>query len=253
MEEEITYSTVVFQNGKTRPRDQPVNKEDMTVYSEVKTKGKVPASADTIMVRMREQRSNLTDLRAENEEMEKRNGILMNETEQLSGERARLNWTLGVILTFNNFPVKAFCPEKKCQPCQKGWILYRQKCYLFTPRLPGSDWRTWEGSREFCRDTAADLVVVDDLQEMEFISNHTKFYYDKFHGFWIGLQEINKNWVWTDGRNDTLGYWLRKPLGEGGSFALMIPGKNLTESWNKAGNEFKNRFICEAEVLVRSS
>ncbi|XP_061574518.1 uncharacterized protein LOC133441140 isoform X3 [Cololabis saira] len=143
MEEEITYSTVVFQNGKTRPRDQPVNKEDMTVYSEVKTKGKVPASADTkeepaarswpllaglgilsvllvasivvlayIMVRMREQRSNLTDLRAENEEMEKRNGILMNETEQLSGERARLNWTLGVILTFNNFPVKAFCPEK---------------------------------------------------------------------------------------------------------------------------------------------
>lgn len=41
-----------------------------------------------------------------------------------------------------------------------------------------------------------------DLQE--FINNHTKYYYDKYHGYWIGLNETNKNWLWVDGRNDTL-------------------------------------------------
>lgn len=42
-----------------------------------------------------------------------------------------------------------------------------------------------------------------DLQE--FISNHTEYYLDKYHGFWIGLSQTDdKNWVWIDGQNDTL-------------------------------------------------
>lgn len=42
-----------------------------------------------------------------------------------------------------------------------------------------------------------------DLQE--FISNHIKYYYDNYHGYWVGLHETGgKNWIWVDGRNDTL-------------------------------------------------
>lgn len=38
----------------------------------------------------------------------------------------------------------------------------------------------------------------------EFISNQTKFYYDKFHGYWIELYQRNSEWVWIDGHKDTL-------------------------------------------------
>lgn len=51
---------------------------------------------------------------------------------------------------------------------------------------------------------ASDDLSLYDLQE--FISNHTKYYYDRFHGYWLGLDKTNnKDWVWIDGRNDTLG------------------------------------------------
>lgn len=44
------------------------------------------------------------------------------------------------------------------------------------------------------------------FDSQEFISNHTKFYYDKAHGYWMGLQQNREEqWVWLDGRNDTLG------------------------------------------------
>ena len=39
--------------------------------------------------------------------------ILENETEVLTRDRDDLNRTLGVIMTFQNFPVSKFCPDKR--------------------------------------------------------------------------------------------------------------------------------------------
>ena len=38
--------------------------------------------------------------------------ILENQTKHLNRQKDDLNWTLGVILTFENFPVMDFCPDK---------------------------------------------------------------------------------------------------------------------------------------------
>ncbi|XP_038566652.1 natural killer cells antigen CD94 isoform X7 [Micropterus salmoides] len=271
MEEEINYSTVLFKNGGPAPKEK---KEDLAIYSEVKHKGpantvpekkedlaidsevkpKGPAAPVPVSVVMTEQKANLMALTAANQQLLTERNILGREAEELSKVTDNLNWTLRVILKFSNFPVNEYCPEKKCQPCKNNWIMFQGKCYLFYNE--DAPWKTWGQSRTYCQQTAAaaaDLVVVDSLQEQEFINNHTKYYYDKYHGYWIGLNETNKNWLWVDGRNDTLRYWIKEDLGTLGPCALMIPWKNATDSWDPADCEMNNKFICESEVLIKSN
>ncbi|XP_040899675.1 uncharacterized protein LOC121185526 [Toxotes jaculatrix] len=285
MEEELNYATVVFKDGGGPPKEK---NEDSTVYSAVKSKGLATteptdgkaaacsqhfhllpvclgllsallvASISAIIyisVAMNEQkadfRANLRNLTTENQQLIMERSILENNTEEISRARDDLNWTLSFIMKFNTFPVNEYCPTKKCQPCQKGWILFQEKCYLFYNNNP---WKTWQESQKYCKDTAADLVVIDSLQEQEFLSNHTEYYYDKYHGYWLGLhQSADENWLWTDGRNDTLGYWMRETLGDIGKCALMIPRLHSTSNWDPADCKMRNKFICEREVLIRSN
>uniref|UniRef100_A0A096M8D1 C-type lectin domain-containing protein n=1 Tax=Poecilia formosa TaxID=48698 RepID=A0A096M8D1_POEFO len=181
-------------------------------------------------------------------EMKMKMEILENRAEILLRDRNDLNWMLGVILTFDLFPVRDFCRENKCRPCQEGWVEFQKKCYLFIDEQP---WKTWKQSDEHCKSKSADLVTIDHLQEQEFLSKQIKSYYDEYHGFWLGLREINNRWVWTDGRNDTLGFWMGSVYGPSGPFALLIPGKTPTNSWDTSDNGFLNKFICEQEALVK--
>ncbi|XP_031169069.1 C-type lectin domain family 4 member G-like isoform X3 [Sander lucioperca] len=246
MEEEITYSTLSFKNGGTAPKEE---KQDSTIYSKVKSKR--AATSVPISVVINQQKANLSNLTAENQQLITNRSILERETKELRRVTDNLNWTLQVILTFNTFPVNDYCPNKKCQPCQTDWLLFQEKCYLFYNK--GSPWKTWQDSRTYCKNTAADLVVIDSLHEQEFISNHTEFYFDTFHGYWLGLYEKYQNWVWVDGRNDTLRYWLKEQIGSNGPCALLIPGRNSTASWDPAGCVMQNKFICERDVLTRSN
>ncbi|KAF1388324.1 hypothetical protein PFLUV_G00089020 [Perca fluviatilis] len=280
MEEEINYSTLSFKTGGTAPKEE---KQDSTIYSEVKPKQaatSVPTDGEAaarshfcvlavclgilcvlllaaisaiiyISVVINQQKANLSYLTAENQQLITNRSILERETEELRSVTDNLNWTLQVILTFNTFPVNDFCPNKRCQPCQTGWHLFQEKCYLFYNEE--SPWKTWQDSQTYCINTTADLVVVDSLHEQEFISNHTEFYYDQVHGYWLGLHENKDNWVWVDGRNDTLRYWLKDQIGDRGPCALLIPGRNSTASWDPADCIMQNKFICERDVLIRSN
>ncbi|XP_059195844.1 killer cell lectin-like receptor subfamily F member 1 [Centropristis striata] len=286
MEEEIHYATVVFRNSGDAPK---VKKEEPPIHFEAKPKGSstpvqtsscqadgeaaarchfrvlvacsgvlcvlLVASISAIVyisVVLKEQRANHSELTAENQQLIVERNMLEREAKELSRVTENLNWTLGVILKFNTFPVNDYCPDKKCQPCQEGWIQFQEKCYLFyNEKAP---WKTWQESRTYCQKTTADLVVIDSLHEQEFISNHTEYYYDNFHGFWLGLLETKDNiWVWVDGRNDTLGYWMMKEQGTPGPCALMIPGRDLTASWDPANCVMRNKFICEIDALIKSN
>uniref|UniRef100_A0A3Q2R0Y1 Dromaiocalcin-1-like n=1 Tax=Fundulus heteroclitus TaxID=8078 RepID=A0A3Q2R0Y1_FUNHE len=171
--------------------------------------------------------------------------ICGNQTEVLP--RDDLAWMLEVILKFDNFPVSEYFVGKKCHPCQKGWIEFHTKCYLF---LEGLIYKTWEQSQQYCKNKAADLVTVDNLQEQEFLSNHSTYYYDDHHGYWLGLRKVNNIWQWPDGRNDTLGYWMDQPFGGSGPYVLLMPGRPPTKSWDTSDAAFHNRLICEQEALI---
>lgn len=90
----------------------------------------------TVSSVMSEQKTNLSDLIAENELLITEKSILERETEELRRVTDNLNWTLGVILGFNNFPVNEFCPEKskcvslnpQCKPTVSRHICFEEIC-----------------------------------------------------------------------------------------------------------------------------
>ncbi|XP_014835342.1 PREDICTED: C-type lectin domain family 4 member M-like, partial [Poecilia mexicana] len=168
-------------------------------------------------------------------------------TEEATREAEELKLTLGFIQKFDIFPINDFCPAKRCKPCLHDWILFQKKCYLFYDEP--APWKTWEQSRRFCQDRRADLVVINDLEEQEFVSKHVKSYFDIQWGYWLGLQQTNNTWTWVDGRVDTLGFWMKEELKTPGPKARLMPGRNPSESWNKADSFFQNKFICEHEAF----
>ncbi|KAF6729440.1 CD209 antigen-like protein A [Oryzias melastigma] len=170
------------------------------------------------------------------------------QTEELSRERDDLSWMLEVILSFDNFPVKEICPDKKCPPCWKNWVQFQRKCYFFSSAEVL--WKTWQESRQFCQNVSADLVVIDNPQEQEFISDHVQPYYDKYHGYWTGLEKKGNEWVWIDGQMNTLELQAGEQFPFGGRRGLLVPGKNVQQNLIKADALFKNKFICETGALM---
>ncbi|XP_038621358.1 C-type lectin domain family 2 member L-like [Tachyglossus aculeatus] len=77
-------------------------------------------------------------------------------------------------------PSPAFCPD--------GWTPFRQSCYFFY-----ADGRTWDVSTGLCYVNGSFLVVLEDLQELEFIRKHTK------GELWIGLRRRREDLYWVNG------------------------------------------------------
>ncbi|KAM4568399.1 collectin-12-like isoform 1-T1 [Fundulus diaphanus] len=155
------------------------------------------------------------------------NIMLENVTKETIRRNDELNRMREVILAFENFPVKDFCPEKKCQPCQKDWIPFQGKCYLFWSYCYLSMY-----AQLFCRGEAADLVFVDNLQELKFLKNHTHWCFNnpsQYPNYW--RCEVQKSF----------GYWA-----EGG---LLTPEGNIIENWSSKGYSNLNGFICESEEM----
>uniref|UniRef100_A0A3B3BP85 C-type lectin domain-containing protein n=1 Tax=Oryzias melastigma TaxID=30732 RepID=A0A3B3BP85_ORYME len=81
-----------------------------------------------------------------------------------------------------------------CQMCPKDWIQFNESCYFFYNS--NSPWKTWYESRQFCQSKNSDLVVISSQEEQTFIKSTIEFYFDTWHGYWIGLRRINNNWIW---------------------------------------------------------
>ncbi|XP_019960520.2 CD209 antigen-like protein C isoform X2 [Paralichthys olivaceus] len=182
-------------------------------------------------------------LRQERDDMRRR-------AEELSRERDRLNWTIGVILQHRTFPVKTHCPGGVCRTCLDGWIPFQSSCYWFYESNRSINWESWQDSRDQCRDVEADLVVIESSREQEFINNHTKAYDDEKHGYWIGLSKMNDvgTWMWVDGSNVTLKYWTAEP-GYKVSCALSLPRADPQANWKRSSCYMWNRWICETRAL----
>lgn len=54
--------------------------------------------------------------------------------------------------------------EASCRHCLPGWYLYNTSCYFYS-KSESLDQRTWQDSREHCRQHGATLIVIDDASE----------------------------------------------------------------------------------------
>ncbi|XP_033959035.1 C-type lectin domain family 4 member C-like [Pseudochaenichthys georgianus] len=288
MEEELNYVTVTF---KTKGNSAHEKSNDMeAIYDEVNTLEKNVLDADPatpekeneaqrytplhlvaaalgilcfilvsafIAVRihfntvMSEQHREGNNLMAENLQLGTEITDLKRQREELTRERDQLNWTLGVIMEYQDLPVKTLCPQKVCKPCLDGWVPFQSNCYLFKADTYYSNWKTWQDSRSDCQRMRADLVVIESLEEQEFINNHTEDYHnDDNHGYWIGLSKTGK-WTWLDGRNLTVTFWKPQDGCNRGNCVLSQQRADPPANWCGKSCSIKNRWICETRALIK--
>ncbi|XP_018595244.1 C-type lectin domain family 6 member A-like [Scleropages formosus] len=181
---------------------------------------------------------------------------LERENKSLKTIRGSLNRTLEAIFRFSNLPVNMFCPvtksgakERRCSVCQVGWKPYNSSCYYVYLSSP---WNTWSGSRQECIKMGADLVTIDSEDEQRFISELATNYYDKWHGYWIGLRRSSNGWFWVNGDPLTTGFWISDPTDKHASQCVLTNTVNGTlYSWRDENNcHFHNRWICESKALI---
>ncbi|XP_023187127.1 C-type lectin domain family 4 member M-like [Xiphophorus maculatus] len=171
--------------------------------------------------------------------------VLTDEAENRCKNRDALKNFYDALMKFDNFPVHDLCPvwlRPKCHHCTKHEKSYKGHCYYIYPYDIG--YANWDRSRQLCKIEGGDLVVIDDLEEQEFINNHTKQYDSDNHGYWIGLRHFRRNWSWVDGRRNFLEFWI-KGIPHSSGAALHMPRKKATESWKAEDKLEAYKFICE--------
>ncbi|XP_073672069.1 uncharacterized protein [Paramisgurnus dabryanus] len=110
-----------------------------------------------------------------------------------------------------------------------GWTYYQSSLYLIS-----SEQKSWSDSRRYCRERGADLIIINNRQEQNFIQNN---YGNDKH--WIGLTdtEVEGRWKWVDGSTLTSGFW------------KSGDPNNLGGKEDCVETESKGKGACEEEML----
>ncbi|KYO35887.1 hypothetical protein Y1Q_0017362 [Alligator mississippiensis] len=77
----------------------------------------------------------------------------------------------------------------KCSPCPENWFWYGEVCYHFS-----TEWKTWQGSKDYCISHSSKLLQIESKEELGFITPLSS-------SLWIGLtsKATNRSWIWDDG------------------------------------------------------
>ncbi|XP_056434240.1 C-type lectin domain family 6 member A-like [Gadus chalcogrammus] len=124
------------------------------------------------------------------------------------------------------------------QDCPGGWDKFGCKCYRLS-----NEWESWNKSREICVSVGADLVVVDNEGEMNFISG-------KGSCFWLGATDEASEglWRWVDGTVLSVDNpsWVRRKPGDGkDKNCLRRDWVQTNFKWEDESCEARNYGLCE--------
>ncbi|XP_048012768.1 C-type lectin domain family 4 member M-like [Megalobrama amblycephala] len=121
--------------------------------------------------------TNITNLTEERDGLKIKIKNLTIEREQLKLEKNDLQMSLGKLA--------------------EGWV-YNQSSFYFI----SSEKKNWTESRRYCTERGADLIIINNREEQEFVKN-------SFDRFWIGLtdSDVEDRWKWVDGSALTSGIW----------------------------------------------
>uniref|UniRef100_A0A8C1DSK4 C-type lectin domain-containing protein n=1 Tax=Cyprinus carpio carpio TaxID=630221 RepID=A0A8C1DSK4_CYPCA len=110
-----------------------------------------------------------------------------------------------------------------------------------------SETKTWNESRRYCRERAADLIIINNTEEQDFVKNIT----GSSEYFWIGLTdiEVEGRWKWVDGSNMTLpGFWASgEPNGYRGKEEDCA--LNFSPGCADFPCDYMSKWICEKNIL----
>ncbi|XP_065146244.1 C-type lectin domain family 4 member A-like [Paramisgurnus dabryanus] len=112
------------------------------------------------------------------------------------------------------------------------WIYYNLSFYYIS-----TERRTWSDSRRDCEQREANLLIINNKEEQEFVQNATS---GRFN-YWIGLSKEGGVWKWVDGTTLKLSFWInRDPGSYSQNFAVIS-----SSGWANRSCDFTTRWICE--------
>ncbi|KAA0703916.1 Collectin-12 Collectin-3 [Triplophysa tibetana] len=120
-----------------------------------------------------------------------------------------------------------------------GWIYYKFSLYFIS-----LEEKNWTESRRYCRERGADLIIINNKEEQDFIEKKaTK------KGFWIGLSDSDEEgrWKWVDGSAMISRFW---GSGEPNGQTLENCVESAALVWNDLYCHMTRKWICERSFLI---
>uniref|UniRef100_A0A8C1TAZ0 C-type lectin domain-containing protein n=1 Tax=Cyprinus carpio TaxID=7962 RepID=A0A8C1TAZ0_CYPCA len=121
-----------------------------------------------------------------------------------------------------------------------GWKYYQSSLYFIS-----SEMKSWTESRRYCRERAADLIIINNTEEQDFV----KIISGTSDSFWIGLTdiEVEGRWKWVDGSTLTSGFWgSTEPNGRANEEDCAL---NHLPGWADYPCDYMSKWICEKSVF----
>ncbi|KAM9399132.1 uncharacterized protein ACWYII_031470 isoform 1-T1 [Salvelinus alpinus] len=163
--------------------------------------------------------NNLTE---EGDQLQTRYNTLTKERDQLQKEIERLKQSL----------VEKVCPQ--------GWKKLGSSCYYVS-----TEYKSWEESRQDCRDRGADLVVINSQEKQTLVN----WLCGRRNYVWIGLTDsvTEGTWKWVDDTPLTTTFWNSgKPYGGVAlNCVYFFSSSSDTGAWWDYYCYYKYRWICE--------
>uniref|UniRef100_A0A8C7TZK9 C-type lectin domain-containing protein n=1 Tax=Oncorhynchus mykiss TaxID=8022 RepID=A0A8C7TZK9_ONCMY len=123
--------------------------------------------------------------------------------------------------------------QKETELCPDGWKKIGSSCYYVS-----TEYKSWEESRQDCRNRGADLVVINS-QEKQVLKNYV----------WIGLTDSvsEGTWKWVDYTPLTTKYWNSKEPngGRAENCVYFYSWSSDTGAWWDYDCSYQYRWICE--------
>ncbi|XP_040897853.1 asialoglycoprotein receptor-like 1 [Toxotes jaculatrix] len=134
--------------------------------------------------------------------------------------------------------------------CREGWVSFQRSCYLLSTTTV-----TWSKAEELCRTHGGHLLVLNDVEEVDYISKIVELRYN----YWIGLvkREHEEHWSWVDGTdfNSTPTFWDK---GQPDNWGYRDNGEDCAQlhaserrkrkRWNDANCNLAFDYICETRA-----
>ncbi|XP_056322516.1 CD209 antigen-like protein E [Danio aesculapii] len=116
-----------------------------------------------------------------------------------------------------------------------------------------SEKKSWTESRRDCKDRGADLIIINNQREQDFIMNITSN-----NEFWIGVTDSDEEgiWKWVDGSNLTSRFWasygsITEPNGQTKENCVVTHLKKhpYLIGWLDVTCAGAHQWICEKNIL----
>ncbi|XP_069505927.1 killer cell lectin-like receptor subfamily F member 1 [Ambystoma mexicanum] len=127
--------------------------------------------------------------------------------------------------------------ESTCEICPYKWVMSKGRCYFVS-----EGFLSWDSGRDYCRSRKADLINLEDANEIDFLEEIDK----SVSYLWIGLQynETTGEWIWLNGSRLQEGSIAVEPRRPGHTCGAYSGMEIFPEQCSS-----KNKWVCEKEAI----